>query len=77
LPQDQGSLGVVDLRTMNYCLFSKWALEARNGLWQNMIRAKYLKDKPIPQCISIPGDKGMTTKAHDVGTPEVCSGRGP
>jgi hypothetical protein len=23
------------------------------------------------------GDKGMTTKAHGVGTPEVCSGRIP
>jgi hypothetical protein len=23
------------------------------------------------------GDKGMSTKAHDVGTPKVCSGRIP
>jgi hypothetical protein len=58
MPQDQVGLGVVDLRVMNFCLMCKWLwkLETTDGLWQNLIRAKYLKDKPLSQCVGKPGD---------------------
>jgi hypothetical protein len=58
MPQDQGGLGVVDLRVMNFCLLCKWLwkLETTDGLWQQMIRAKYLKNKPLSQRVSKPSD---------------------
>jgi hypothetical protein len=58
MPQDQGGLGVADLRVMNFCLLCKWLwkLETTDGLWQQMIRAKYLKNKPLSQRVSKPSD---------------------
>ena len=37
-------MGVIDLFTMNVCLLCKWLwkIENEEGLWQQMIRAKYL-----------------------------------
>jgi hypothetical protein len=51
MPQDQVGLGVVDLRVMNFCLLCKLLWK----LWQNLIRAKYLKDRPLSQCVGKPG----------------------
>jgi hypothetical protein len=43
LPKDQGGLGVIDLRCMNFSLLAKWIwrLESTEGLWQQIIRRKY------------------------------------
>jgi hypothetical protein len=61
MPQEQGGLGVVYLRTMNFCLLCKWLwkLETTDGLWQQMIRAKYLNNKPLLQCVGRPGDSHL------------------
>lgn len=51
-PQDQGGLGVVDLKVMNICLLSTWLwkLENEEGLWQELIRNKYLSNVTLSQC---------------------------
>ena len=43
-PKEQGCLGVIDLFTMNVCLLCEWLwkIENEEGLWHQMIRAKYL-----------------------------------
>jgi hypothetical protein len=48
-PKDQGGLGVLDLNKMNEALLAKriWNLENSNGLWQTIIRQKYIKGRPI------------------------------
>jgi hypothetical protein len=48
-PKDQGGLGVLDLKKMNEALLAKWIwnLENSNGLWQTIIRQKYIKGRPI------------------------------
>jgi hypothetical protein len=49
LPKDQGGLGVIDLRCMNFSLLAKWIwrLESTEGLWQQIIRRKYIKGNPL------------------------------
>jgi hypothetical protein len=48
-PRGQGGLGVLDLHKMNEALLAKWhcKLENSNGLWQTIIRYKYIKGRPI------------------------------
>jgi hypothetical protein len=43
-PKMQGGLGVLDLNCMNDALLAKWLwnIENSNGLWQEIIRAKYI-----------------------------------
>jgi hypothetical protein len=55
-PRGQGGLGVLDLHKMNEALLAKWIwkLENTNGLWQTIIRHKYVKGRPI---ISLKKDK--------------------
>jgi hypothetical protein len=48
-PKDQGDLGILDLRCMNLCLLAKcwWRLENMEGLWQKIVRFKYIKGRPL------------------------------
>jgi hypothetical protein len=48
-PKDQGGLGILDLRNMNISLLTKWLwrLETSDGLWEKIIRHKYIKDNPL------------------------------
>jgi hypothetical protein len=48
-PKYQGGLGVLDLHKMNEALLAKWIwnLENSNGVWQTIIRHKYVKERPI------------------------------
>ena len=48
-PRGHGGLGVLDLHKMNEALLAKWLwkLENMNGLWQTIIRHKYVKGRPI------------------------------
>jgi hypothetical protein len=48
-PRGHGGLGVLDLHKMNEALLAKWLwkLENTNGLWQTIIRHKYVKGRPI------------------------------
>jgi len=49
IPKDQGGLGVLDLNSMNKCLLSKWIwkIENSDGLWQKILKEKYIKGKPL------------------------------
>ncbi|WVZ71809.1 LOW QUALITY PROTEIN: hypothetical protein U9M48_020345 [Paspalum notatum var. saurae] len=46
-PKEQG--GIIDLEVQNKCLLSKWLFKLANedGIWQHLIRNKYLKSKPL------------------------------
>ena len=45
----KGGLGIKDISKMNISLLCKWwwRPEKENRLWQELIKKKYLKDKPI------------------------------
>ena len=55
-PTEMGGLGVVDLKVMNICLLSKWLwkLENGEGIWQNLVRRKYVKIT-VSACVKKPG----------------------
>ena len=48
-PKDQGGFGVLNLDVHNMCLLSKWLFRLLNGdgVWQQLLRNKYLKDKTL------------------------------
>lgn len=48
-PRDQGGLGVTDISIKNICVLCKWLwkLETSDGIWQQLIRNKYLRTKSI------------------------------
>jgi hypothetical protein len=50
-PKDQGGLGIWDLDIRNTALLSKWLykLLTMDGIWQQLIRNKYLGSKPLSQ----------------------------
>ncbi|WVZ54468.1 hypothetical protein U9M48_005255, partial [Paspalum notatum var. saurae] len=58
LPKDQGGLGILNLEAQNACLLSKWLYKLINedGLWQQLLRKKYLKNKTIGEVFWKPGD---------------------
>ena len=47
--RDKGGLGIKDLRKQNISLMVKWwwKLETQNGLWQEIVRARYLRNKSV------------------------------
>jgi hypothetical protein len=50
-PSCVGGLGILDLDVQNICLLSKWLYKLlnENGVWQSMIKKKYLQNKPLSQ----------------------------
>ena len=50
-PKDQGVLGVLNLDVHNKCLLNKWLFRLLNedGVWQQLLRNKYLRDKTLTQ----------------------------
>ena len=50
-PKDQGGLGIADLGITNKCLLSKWLFKLLNedGIWQTLLRNKYLSSKCLSQ----------------------------
>ena len=58
LPKEQGGLGIIILEVQNVCLLSKWFFNLVNedGLWQELFRKKYLKNKTIGEAQWKPGD---------------------
>jgi hypothetical protein len=44
-----GGLGILNLRWMNISLLTKWLwkLEKEDGLWQTIVKKKYMKGKPL------------------------------
>ena len=57
-PRDQGGLGIQNLEIQNKCLLSKWLFKLLNedGLWQELLRNKYIKDKTLGSCQKKPMD---------------------
>jgi hypothetical protein len=53
-----GGLGVSNLDVKNICLLSKWLYKLLNedGMWQQLLKNKYLGDKPLTQISRRPGD---------------------
>jgi hypothetical protein len=47
--RNKGGLGIKNLRKFNISLLCKWRwyLETEEGLWQDIIRIKYLKGPPV------------------------------
>ncbi|WVZ50145.1 hypothetical protein U9M48_001431, partial [Paspalum notatum var. saurae] len=56
-PKQQGGLGIIDLEVQNKCLLSKWLFKLANedGIWQRLLRNKYLKSKPFGSGSKKPG----------------------
>ena len=50
-PKDQGGLGIEVLEIKNKCLLSKWLFKLLNeeGVWQELIRNKYLINRTLAQ----------------------------
>jgi hypothetical protein len=70
-PKDQGGLGVHDLEVKNRALLGKWLarLLTEDGVWQSILRKKYVGSKAISQVFWKPGDSHfwaglMSTKKH-------------
>jgi hypothetical protein len=57
-PKDQGGLGVEVLDIKNKCLLSKWLFKLMHeeGVWQELLHNKYLKNKTLSQVIANPTD---------------------
>jgi hypothetical protein len=51
-------LGVVNLCTKKICLFTKWLFKLlnENGVWQQLLKNKYLGTKALTQVSRRPGD---------------------
>jgi hypothetical protein len=57
-PRDQGGLDIQNLEIQKYCLLSKWLFKLINeeGLWQTILRNKYLTRQTIGKVDRKPGD---------------------
>jgi len=57
-PKGQGGLGIHNLDLQNKCLLSKWLFKLLNedGMWQELLRNKYIKDKTLGGCTKKPTD---------------------
>jgi hypothetical protein len=48
-PKEQGGLDILNIDVQNRCLLSKWLFKLINeeGIWQNMLKRKYLQTQTI------------------------------
>ena len=55
-PKDQGGLEVLNLDVHNKCLLSKWLFKLlnRDGVWQQLLKSKYLRDKTLTRVQYMP-----------------------
>jgi hypothetical protein len=51
-------MGIIDLDIQNKCLLSKWIIKLLNedGLWQRILKKKYLKGRTLSQVKKKNGD---------------------
>ncbi|WVZ83657.1 LOW QUALITY PROTEIN: hypothetical protein U9M48_030784 [Paspalum notatum var. saurae] len=54
-PREQGGLGILDLEVRNKCLRWLFKLANEGGIWQRLLRNKYLKAKPLGEGGKKPG----------------------
>ena len=57
-PKDQGGLGIQDLEAKNTALLSKWLFKllTEDGVWQQLLRNKYVGSKTVSQMSWKAGD---------------------
>jgi hypothetical protein len=57
-PKDQGELGVHDLEVKNSALLGKWLFKllTEDGVWQTLLKRKYIGSKALSQVILKPRD---------------------
>ena len=57
-PKDQGGLGVHDLDVKNKALLGKWIFKllTEEGVWQTLLRRKYVSSQALSQIYWKPGD---------------------
>ena len=57
-PKRVGGLGTINLDVQNLCLLSKWLYKLINGdgVWQQLLKKKYLKNKILAQVMKRPSD---------------------
>ena len=62
-PKEQGGSGIQNLDIQNKCLLSKWLFKLCNeeGVWQELSRNKYLKNKTLGQVNKKPRDSYFWT----------------
>ena len=57
-PKDQGGLGIHDLQVKNTALLGKWLFKllSEEGVWQTLLKQKYVGTKALSQVVWKPGD---------------------
>ena len=57
-PKDQGGLGIHDLEVKNRALLGKWIFKllAEDGVWQTILRRKYVGSQAVSQVLCKLGD---------------------
>jgi len=63
----EGSRWPWNLETQNVCLLSKWIYKVINedGVWQELLRKKYLKNKTISEVKWKPGDSHFLVRPYE------------
>jgi len=76
-PKLQGGLGVQNLDIQNKCLMSKWLFKLCNedGLWQQLLQNKYIRDKTLGNCSKKPTDSHFSKGLMNVKTEFMRYGR--
>jgi hypothetical protein len=76
-PKCVGGLGIIDLETHNKCLLSKWMFKLFNetGLWQELLRKKYLHSKTLTQVERRKGDSQFWTGLMEIKNEFLAKGR--
>jgi hypothetical protein len=67
-PKSVGGLGIINLEVQNKCLLSKWLFKLINeeGIWQDILKKKYLKGKTLAQVEKKKGDSHFWSGLMDV-----------
>jgi hypothetical protein len=67
-PKSVGGLSIIDLEVQNKCLLSKWLFKLINeeGIWQDILKKKYLKGKTLAQVEKKKGDSHFWSGLMDV-----------
>jgi hypothetical protein len=67
-PKCVGGLGITNLDIQNICLLSKWLFKLLNedGMWQTLLKRKYLNNKVLTQVVKRPGDSQFWKGLMDI-----------
>jgi hypothetical protein len=67
-PRSVGGLVIIDLDIQNKCLLSKWIFKllSEDGVWQQMLKKKYLKGKTLSEVERKKGDSHFWSRLMEV-----------